>query len=395
MRDPYTVLGVTNAASADEIRRAYRERMRAVHPDTKHGDEEAAKDVNVAYALLSDPERRRRLDFARDSEGGRHAERVGEPSRCPFCGIDLSFLDSAQHHLAEHLRERANSCQICDRLPAAQVVYRAVVGFWLFWRRSRFEARVCRHCSTGAFREFQTRTLTLGWWSYVGFFLTPYYLFKNVSQSRVTETLKPPQPNDPFIEKTLKGRPVLVRPSVIFVLVVAALLVIAAAVSEYHDSTTQPSSATTAAEPATAGTSPSINSDTRTFPSWAVDSCVAIDPDDDAVRPVACSSSLAAGTVVSIETHISECALPADFGVELQADRYACVDDWSYEFRDWWHTGACVTFDNDLVRPVDCSSGQVDGRIVAITSSLNACPANTESYLDYDDNNVICLSHSR
>ena len=229
--DPYAVLAISNSASTDEIRRAYRSRMRAVHPDTKHGDEEAAKEVNAAYALLSDPEKRRRYDAARRAETGLHTKRGDEPARCPYCGIDFSQVASPQHHIAEHLRQQFDGCVVCGRLPTAEVLYRSVAGLWLIWRRSGFNARVCKQCSTGAFREFQARTLAFGWWSYGGIFLTPYYLFKNLAQHRMTETLKEPDPNDPLIEATLKGRPVLLRTRVLIVLGALVLGTVFAAIS--------------------------------------------------------------------------------------------------------------------------------------------------------------------
>ncbi len=395
MSDPYAVLGLSASASVDEIRSAYRGRMRAVHPDTKHGDEEAAKTVNAAYALLSDPNSRRRYDMARNAAARRRDERVGEPAYCPHCGIDLSQVVSAQAHLARHRRERLRACQICDRGPAQEVLYRSVVGVWLFWRRYRFSARVCKHCSTGAFREMQARTLAFGWWSYVGFFLTPYYLVRNSSQVRLTQTLRTPEPNDPLIEATLTGTPVFLRRKVIVVLAAVALVVIVGVIGGSFSSPSASSSAAAEAGTATDGPSPSITDDLGAASSWAVDSCVAINPDDGRVRPVACSSSLAAGSVVSVKTGSDLCSSPADIGVELQTGRVACVDDWSYEFRDRWRIGACVTFDNDLVELVDCASGQVDGHIVAITSTPNACPARVESYMNYDADNVVCLSHSR
>lgn len=394
MSDPYAVLGVSKSASADEIRGAYRGRMRAVHPDTKHGDEEAAKEVNAAYALLSDPERRRRYDMAQDAATVRRTERLDDVASCPYCGIDLSRVVSVQHHIAEHLRRQFGGCAVCDRLPTSEVLYRSVAGLWLFWSRHRFSARVCKHCSTGVFREFQARTLAFGWWSFVGFFLTPYYLVQNLSQLRRTEALKTPEPNDLLIETTLKGRPVLLRPRVLVILGVVLLWAIFAAISESRSSTPEGISATAAAGSA-AGTATGINADSPQAAIWAVDSCVAIQPASGRVRPIACASSLAAGIVVSIETHIDRCTLPADLGVEFGTGRFACVDDWSYEFDELWHVGACVTFKDDFVDLVDCSSGRVDGHVVATTSSQNRCPAHTESYINYDADNVVCLSHTR
>jgi curved DNA-binding protein len=64
VRDPYEVLGVPRDAGQDEIQRAYRKLARAYHPDINKDPEaeEKFKDVSEAYAILSDPDQRRRYD---------------------------------------------------------------------------------------------------------------------------------------------------------------------------------------------------------------------------------------------------------------------------------------------------------------------------------------------
>lgn len=59
--DPYVVLGVPRSATSDEIRRAYKAKAAACHPD-KGGDAEEFKRVAAAYATLSDPATKARHD---------------------------------------------------------------------------------------------------------------------------------------------------------------------------------------------------------------------------------------------------------------------------------------------------------------------------------------------
>jgi DnaJ-class molecular chaperone len=64
-KDYYKVLSVSKGASADDIKKAFRKLARKYHPDVNPGDkkaEEKFKEINEAYEVLSDPDKRRKYD---------------------------------------------------------------------------------------------------------------------------------------------------------------------------------------------------------------------------------------------------------------------------------------------------------------------------------------------
>ena len=63
MADYYEVLGIDRTASQDEIKKAYRKLSRKYHPDIAGAEfEEKFKEVNTAYEVLSDDDKRRMYD---------------------------------------------------------------------------------------------------------------------------------------------------------------------------------------------------------------------------------------------------------------------------------------------------------------------------------------------
>ena len=67
VKDYYQILGISKDASQDDIKKAYRKLARKYHPDLNPGDktaEEKFKEINEAYAVLSDSQKRAEYDRA-------------------------------------------------------------------------------------------------------------------------------------------------------------------------------------------------------------------------------------------------------------------------------------------------------------------------------------------
>ena len=146
MSDPYRALGVQRDASQEAIKSAYRKLAKKYHPDLNPGDsqvEQRFKDISQAYAILGDPEKRKRFDrgdidaSGQETAAGRggfyraYAE-SGEGAKYGPHGFGFRFdqgLDEVFDDLFGGARRGAAGRGRTVRRRGADVSYRIRVGF--------------------------------------------------------------------------------------------------------------------------------------------------------------------------------------------------------------------------------------------------------------------------
>ena len=134
-RDYYEVLGVSKGASDEEIKKAYRKLAKKYHPDVNPGDQAAEakfKEVNEAYSILSDKEKRARYDqfghagvdpnygaggpgggfggFGGSSSARRNGPQKGESLRA---NLTITFEEAAFGCEKELNLNRSEECEAC------------------------------------------------------------------------------------------------------------------------------------------------------------------------------------------------------------------------------------------------------------------------------------------
>ncbi|MFP5075910.1 DnaJ C-terminal domain-containing protein [Rhizobium sp. YIM 134829] len=112
MRDPYAVLGVRRNAGADEIKAAWRQVAKAVHPDHNRDDPQAAArfaEIGRAYEVLKNPALRSRYDHARREADLRRMEeekRRNEPET-----VDAETAEEAMNRIFAADQARKSAAQ--------------------------------------------------------------------------------------------------------------------------------------------------------------------------------------------------------------------------------------------------------------------------------------------
>ena len=94
-KDYYAILGVSKTASPEEIKQAFRKLARKYHPDVNPGNQQTEakfKEVNEAYEVLSDSEKRQKYD-----RFGQYWKQVGQGAASGSTGVDMGGVDLSQY----------------------------------------------------------------------------------------------------------------------------------------------------------------------------------------------------------------------------------------------------------------------------------------------------------
>ena len=238
-----SILGMSNTASLQEARKAYKSLVKVFHPDLNSATPEQAAQatqatarINQAWDTLEDLDKR-----------GLLGKFVDDPREDEAAGSSF------------RLRPRQpnwDECIICGSTPATNVDFRFVQTFLIWLQTGSLSGAFCRACGSEVFRDAQSRSLTRGWWG-IGVVALPFFLIGNLFARRKVRSQEMPSYRDfrvvtPTDQPLLPGRPVFKRPSVILAVAVVLLAGLGLGISS---ATTQPSrtaSSSTAADSAPA-----------------------------------------------------------------------------------------------------------------------------------------------
>lgn len=119
MNDLYATLGVKKTATPAEIKKAYRKKASSNHSDREGGDDKAMAAINVAYGVLSNPEKRKRFDETGDD--GQYTPSMEDRAVEVILTLAKQIIEKAPDHIgivAEILKTLERGERECTQMIA-------------------------------------------------------------------------------------------------------------------------------------------------------------------------------------------------------------------------------------------------------------------------------------
>lgn len=168
----YKILNVSPSASDDEIKTAYRNLAKRLHPDLNPGVDTTAifQKVNEAYSVLSDPIQR-----------AKYSKRVDRNQSQPNnSGHQKEYTNQKESVLEPY---RCSACN-CVSHKLRHVKYNQVISFIFASNTTTIWGVFCEPCAAARIRKASLITGAFGWMSVPGLFHTAFALGRNLTGGR-------------------------------------------------------------------------------------------------------------------------------------------------------------------------------------------------------------------
>lgn len=298
--NPFTILGIDATATTDEIAAAWKTKVKKLHPDRYPEapaeilaklTEEISR-VNAAHDLLKN-----------DLEGMRRIYGQSKPQNENIRSD--SETSYSRHRESARQRTISHNCEICGSLNTDTFSFTRQVGLIFQRRVGTFTALLCKNCALALGREYQSRTITAGWWGSISFFANFLYIGKNTLELMKAQKLDNPKAPAGFRTTPLDpGKNIAQRPFTwIGPIVIAVIIGVAGSNSESGSNYT-----------------PSPNS-VATY-DWSIGNCISF---GTYVRPIACGVPHS-GKIIASASFSQGCPFGTDASVDVNGRIY-CIDE--------------------------------------------------------------------
>ncbi len=145
MKTHYSVLGISETASQEEIKKAYRKLANELHPDKNPGNKEAEekfKEVASAYDVISDPIKRKKYDSSRKTNPTGEQQWRANTNGSKFTNFrDFEFGFGGRDNFANLTVKVMKTAQIADLMNGMEIEAEYIVSIAISEKESKIETR--------------------------------------------------------------------------------------------------------------------------------------------------------------------------------------------------------------------------------------------------------------